>query len=162
MNVFQFALLIGAIGAAAISWRLPHSLLWIAVATASFVTSAFYEATGLPHPAAITLLCDALVCIVIDWCAREKWETRIFQVFQMSVLISVLRLFEVVQSHELYILALELCNWSALLLITGTAILERIGANDDGDRLRHSWRHYLHNAYTALRGARQTSHWRKN
>jgi len=171
MNEFQIAILIAAIGTAIASRHIPHAVMWICLGAVNAVICDLYYASGLAYPAAITLLCDAMMCIAIDWCAREKWELRLFQVFQFSVLLSVFRLLEVVlqneayifvPSHETYVFWLEICNWAALVLIAGTAFLERLRADDDGYYFRRPWRGYIRDAYSALRGARQTSHWRKN
>jgi hypothetical protein len=117
-------------------------------------------AYDLPYPAAMNLACDALLCLLIDRYANEKWELRLFNIYQFSVLVSVLRLTETITSGYVYATMLELCNWVALLLITGTAIMGKVRSND-GIVLRYSWGAYFRRAYTNLRRPRETPHWWK-
>ncbi len=159
LNEFQLAILVGAIIAALISYKLPRALLWMFLGGTVAVACDFYYAYGLPRPAAFTLASDALLCLSIHWFAKERWELRIFNIYQLSVLISLLRLPGVIASPYVYTLLLELLNWAALLFIAGTAILGRVGA---GDYLFYrDWRSRVHRAYTYLRSPRETAHWRK-
>lgn len=157
MNEFQFVLLVGAIITALLSRRLPRSHLWIAAGASSFVVSTAWWRYDMPYPPAFTLGLDAAVCLLIYFFGRERWEERIYQIFQLSVLVSLVYLagpieigtFTIHMSHWLYVVMLEICNWLALAVIGGTAILDGIKEHESGagyargHRVRHaraSWR----------------------
>lgn len=157
MNIFQIAMLAGACTVALIGHKLPHAWLWISLGAVNAIACDIFYAYNLPYPAAFTLACDALLCLTVHWFARERWELGLFVIFQFSVLISVLRLWSVIDGEDTYRLALELCNWAALLMIAGTAILGGAG----GHVLRNAWRDYVLRAYRYLRSPPKTPHWRK-
>lgn len=159
MNEFQIAILIGAIATAFISRHLPHAIMWIFFAALNAVACDIYMASGLPHPEVMNLSCDALLCLAIHWKAQERWELRLFNIYQLSVLFSVLRLLNMITSEYAYATALELCNWAALFLISGTAIFGKVRPNDSV--LRNNWRAYVRRAATLLRRPRETPHWSK-
>lgn len=123
MNEFQIALLIGAALTALISISQARALLWISVGVASFVISTWYARQSLPYPEAITALCDASICFMLYFLARERWEIYLFVLFQGSVLVSTAYLAGVIGPHWAYIAALEGINWLALCVIGGTAAL---------------------------------------
>lgn len=158
MSEFQAALLIGALITAIISRKLPHAWLWIRVGALSFIASTAYSRYGLPYPPAFTLACDAAVCLAVYHKAVEMWEVYFYKVFRASCLISLLYLFGFVGSHWTFVVALELCNWAALLLIGGTAIL---AGNAGGNHSVASWVGRVHSFRSALRAPRSESPWHK-
>lgn len=159
MNGPQLAILAWAIGTALVSYRLPHAVLWICLAGADAVACDLYRSAELAYPAAFALASDALLCLAIHWLARERWELRLFNIYQLSVLISVLRLPSMIAPEYAYDMLQELCNWAALFLIAGTARLEGLGAR--GIFPRGFWGAYIHRAYSHLRAPRSTPHWTK-
>lgn len=159
MNEFQLALVIGALITALISFRLPRAWRWIAAGAASFVASTAYYRYGLPYYPAFTLVCDASVCLAVYAFAKERWEERIYNIFQLSVLISLLYMSNVIADHWLYIVCLELLNWVALLTIGGTAIWDRVKGNA-GNPYGRRWAD-LHSSDIALRAARRSDPWHK-
>lgn len=156
MNSFQIALLIGATITALISSHLPRAWLWIGCGAVSFIASTAYARYGLPYPPAFTLACDAAVCLAIYGLAKEKWELLAYDVFRLSVLISLLHLFGAIESHWLYVVALELCNWLALLVIGGTAILAGVAGENS---TFGPWLVRLRGAQLSLRKARPARPW---
>jgi hypothetical protein len=135
VNEFQIALLIGAALTAALSWRLPRSLLWISAGVASFVLSTAWARYGLPYPAWFTGVCDASVCLLVYFFGRLKWEMGIGYLFQASVLLSIGYLTGVIGPHYAYIVGLEAINWAALLFINLTVVTSLLGKNG----VRSSW-----------------------
>lgn len=136
MNEFQAALLVGAAFVALVSWRLDRSLLWIAVGALSFVASTAWSRFGLPMPPLFTALCDAAVCFAIYVWAKQAWELLLCQLFRASVLISVVFVGFTIATKSgpspTYVALLEAVNWIALLLILGTAAMQRINADGRG------------------------------
>jgi len=151
MNEFEIILAIGALITAYIARGLPRAWLWIAAGALSFAASSAYWKLGLPHHGAFTLVCDSLVCLSIYFIGREQWETRLYNVFQFSVLISILRMAGFLDYGVVYAGMLELCNLAALLLIGGTAILDGVA---DENRSFGDWSGNLHRVRVSLRKAR--------
>lgn len=153
MSEFQVALLIGLLITGAISSKLPRAWLWLACGAASFVLSTAYARYGLPHAPAFTLAADSAVCLAVYFFGVERWEiSGIYRIFQASVLISIFRLSNIIADQWTYVVALEILNWAALLLIGATSILDRARADE-----RHSdwnWDPHLHRSNIALRKAR--------
>lgn len=149
MNEFQIALMIGAALVALISIREPRALLWIGAGAASFVISTWYARINMPYPEAITALCDASICFLLYFAARERWEIYLFILFQGSVLVSTAYLAGVIGPHWAYIAALEGINWLALGVIGGTSALSWVRYAPSGNR------HWAHNY---IRGADRSLH----
>jgi hypothetical protein len=122
VNEYEAVLLTMALITAALSRKLPRAWLWIFAGFCSFVLSAVYWRLGLPHHPAFTAFADSSVCLAIYFNARERWEMGLYKVFQLSVLISLLKLGGFMPDGLWYPAALELINVAALLLISGTAI----------------------------------------
>jgi len=152
MNEFQLALVIGAAVTALISSRLPRAWLWIALGAASFILSTAYARFDLPYAPAFVISCDAAVCLSVYFWGRERWEENLYKIYQLSVLISLLHMSNFIAAHWLWVVFLEGLNWSALLLISGTAILDRIKAN--GGSTSIYWLPDLSRSDLALRRSR--------
>jgi hypothetical protein len=151
MNEFEIILAVLAVFTAIIARNLPRAWLWIAAGALSFAASSAYWKFGLPHHGAFTLVCDSLVCLSIYFLGREQWETRLYNVFQFSVLISILRMAGFLDYGVVYAGMLELCNLAALLLIGGTAILDGVA---DENRSFGDWSGNIHRVRVSLRKAR--------
>lgn len=160
MNEYQSILLLFAIFIGVISPNLPRAWLWIGCGAASFFLSTAYARYGLPHAPAFTLACDSAVCLAVYFFGAERWEiSGIYRIFQASVLISILRLSNIIADQWTYVVALEILNWVALFLIGATSILDRARANEG-----HSdwnWNPHLHRSDLALRRSRQTQPFHK-
>ena len=162
MNEFQIALMLGAIGTAAISWKLPHSWLWIGAGAMSFIASTIYFRMGYPYYPVATLFFDGCVCIAIYGTARERWELLAMGLFQCSMLVSltysyILFFAPFLANHWLYVVLLEIINWAVLALIAGTAIFnwERAGGNN----ALLNWMSGLRGRLNSLRQARSQDPW---
>lgn len=136
MNEFQAALLLGALVTAALAYRVPRAVLWIGVGAACFAITTAWARYGLPYPPAFTAACDAAVCLLIYFFGKRRWEMRLWNLFQCSVMVSILYLAGIIGPKWAYVAALELVNWLALLLIAGTAITARAGENGNAFSLR--------------------------
>lgn len=158
MNEFQIALLMGAILTALISGVLPMARLWILAGAVSFVASVIWAGYSMPYPPFFNVMADAIVCLLIYFGASEKWELKLYNIFQLSILLNLMRLAGVMNDNYLYGVMLELCNWAALALIAVTAILARM--RDDTGALDHS-RLYFRRIGHSLRGARAKASFHK-
>lgn len=128
MNVWQFALLLGALVTLFHARNVKRADLWIFCGGASFIVSAGYEAMGWPYPPFVGMVCDAaLVCLPIYFLARRQWEIWVFRVFQAMVLWNLLYLAGLSVPHYWHVTGLETLNWIALLLINATAYLQGAG-----------------------------------
>lgn len=155
MDGFQSALLFAAVATTIVAWNLPHAALWILVAGVNFAAGSIYQHLGLPNHTFAVMMMDAAVCILTYFVAREVWETRLYNLYQLSVMISLLRLSGAIGSNTMYVVALELVNWAILALIGGTVMLNWIRADDHG-LSHHDWRAHIHRVALSLREARHT------
>lgn len=152
----QIALVIGAIITALISWHLPRARIWLLAGAASFIASTAYARFGLPHSPAFTLSCDAAVCLLVYALASEEWHLRIFDIFRLSTLVTLLHMFGVIETHYLWIVSLELLNWAAMLLMVGTGIAAGIA---NGVYPIGSWSGSVRRLGRALRTPRKSPRW---
>ncbi|MDO6967005.1 hypothetical protein [Rhizobium alvei] len=159
MSVWQFYLAIGALVALALSYRIPRAFLWVCAMALSFIASVAWQRSELPYYPAAVLAFDAMVCLLIDAFAKERWEAMLFNVYRISVGISILRLFSIIDNTTLYVVTLELCNWAALAVVIGTSLLRRGPVY--GNSLWDRWNSYIRRAYTYLRAPRSADHWFK-
>lgn len=153
MNEFEIILLVLALVTAYIARELPRAWVWIFAAFLSFAASAIYWRLGLPHHPAFTAFCDSSICLAVYFVGKERWEMRLYKVFQFSVLVSLIKLGGFIPEGALYPAALEILNVVALLVIGGTAILA--GASDERHTFGHR-RRPVHRAMHPLRAARAT------
>lgn len=161
MSVWQLALLIGAISAGMLVRDDRRSLIWIIAGAASFIISTAYQRSGLPGWPVATALCDAALCLLIYVGGRFQWELVLWKVWQTSVLISILYVYNWIPSRYVYVTALEVANWCALIVISGAAISRQVG---------HAWgsHHsswFIRSLCSALRSihseSRRTPWWEK-
>lgn len=156
MNQYEVALLIMALVTAFVARGLPRAWLWISVGALSFVVSATWWRLHLPYHPAATLVCDALVCLTIYSLAREEFEIWLFNLFRLSVLISLLKLFGAIHENWVYAASLESVNFAAMLLLGGTGILAR---SANGGHTFGSWIGSFRWLGRALRASRRTPRW---
>lgn len=122
MNIFQLALLFGAIAATAASWKpLPRAKWIIALMTVMFILPTAYSRFGGDMPALIVAMCDISIIVLIICIGKDAWEDKIAYIFFFSALTSVVELTGFGWPHWFYVLLLEGWNWAALALITVTA-----------------------------------------
>ncbi|OVE94433.1 hypothetical protein B7W85_12850 [Allorhizobium ampelinum] len=159
MNNFQAALALGAGAALIVSLHIPRAWLWIALGVASFVLSTAYARAGLPFPEAFAIACDMVVVLFIYHLGKEKWEMRLWRIFQTMILLNLLYLWGVIGPHSAYIIVLEILNWIALIVIVGTAAVE--WARGVAGHFRFDRHRYLRRAYVALRSERAHAAWHK-
>lgn len=102
---------------------------------------------------------DGAVCLWIYHTGREHWELAVWRVFQAMVLINLLYLGGVIIPHSVYVSVLELLNWAALAIMSGTAFLERIGHEG---RLWFGRTRGFYWLASALRQERSSNPWHQN
>lgn len=154
-SVWTYLLILVAVFVWNIAGDLPRARVWILAGAVSFFASTAYIDLGLPFHPVVTLFFDAAVCLAIYFGGRETWEVRTYQIFQLSVLFSIFKMSKIIDSATLYASLLELCNLSALLLIGGTALLEKARANE-GDGILGYRNRSLSRARFSLRKARSS------
>jgi len=134
---WTLALIIMAGVALALSTGVPRAWRWIALGGLSFFASTLFLDYG-PWPQwhpVFTFACDALVCFVIFLTYMEfgghDWELGVFIAFTASCFASLFRLAGWIPIDWVYASTLELCNAGALLWITWTGIIEKIGRHEN-------------------------------
>ena len=127
MPWYWIALVVGALTAAALAWRVPRAPIWILAGAASFVASVAWHKANLPYPAVFGAFTNLAVCFALYAYAKLKWEMRVWNCFHLMIVIDLLYLSGWIYSRYDYALALELANWLALLIIGTAGIAERAG-----------------------------------
>lgn len=133
MDVFQTALLIGAIVVATINYNQPRALFWIALAAANFAFTDwyFYHALSwLPHPF-VTGVADAFLVIFLATYGIHRWERFVRYAYMLSILVSLSYLAGWIPNRTSYAIGLEGCNWIALLIMGSAGIARLIDAKSD-------------------------------
>lgn len=124
MDIFQTALLIGAVFVAILNYNEKRALLWIAVGALNFTLTALYQDHALlwlPHPF-VTGVADATTVILLATCGIYKWERFVRYAFMVSILVSIAFLLGWIPDRTSYVIGLEGCNWLALLVMGGSGI----------------------------------------
>ena len=153
INPFAIPLALFSVVVLVVAKDMPRARLWIGSMAAAFAASGLYWDLGLPYHPAATAFCDALVCLTVYFFAREEWEAVLYRVFQGSVLISLLRLSGFIEDSTVYAIALEACNWLALIMIGGTALLDKVSAH--GGISHRRWHGRILRISPSLRQARK-------
>jgi len=130
VDAWLLAGLLLALGASFGNWR---AWSWLGAAAVSYATSTMYWRTGLPHPAFIGGIMDALICLGIYFFGRFRWEMWVWRLFQFSLLVNLIYLGATFggtgsQLHNAYAVTLEAVNWLALFWIGGNGLAQAIGA----------------------------------
>lgn len=144
--------------AASLICRNRRALGWIACGAASFALTLAWQYSELPYHAGICALADAAQCLLIYFFGRYKWELALYRVWQVSILLGIMRFFGLIASQYGFVTALELCNWAALAVIVApkyTASLSDVAPD-------WRWPHrHLHRALRSLRETRAETPWHK-
>ena len=144
MEWYQTALLVGSCVTMLASWNLPRARFWILMGAVSFAISSWYWNAGLPYPSAFGAGTNLIICFFLYALAVQQWELRVWNCFHLMIAIDILWLlgwidnainfvnsfdipaFQIqVESHYVFAVMLELCNWLALAVIFTTGLLER-------------------------------------
>lgn len=159
MNQFQLYLVIGALVATVISLNVPRAWIWILSGAASFAASTAYSRYGMPYPSAFGIACDSFVVLAIFHFSKLNYELVLWRIFQSMILINILYLAGLIGPKWAYVVALEVMNWAALLVISGTAISKRVDKHEGGTG--GVGINYLRGARLALQRERANDPWHK-
>lgn len=137
MTTIESVMLIGYGLGIVVALGQVRAMLWLAVAALVFLASSFYWRAGLPHPELLAGGLDAAVCLAIYFTGRRRWEMWVWRLFQVMLLINILRLAGGLQvfyrvDHNAYAATLEAMNWLVIIVAGGTAGLKRIGYDHVG------------------------------
>lgn len=136
------AIILGiALAAAVVSVNHMRGLLWIAAVCASFYLSGLYWDSGLPEPALVGGMCDAIVCLSLFFLASKIWEFWLWGIMLASVFVNCM-LLAVDGEYLLFLsICLEVLTAAALFLVLGISGFVRRGKTNVV--AFHSWRHIL-------------------
>lgn len=132
-NPFAIALMIAAGIALLATWKTPRAWLWIGLGGASFLASSIVWDLGYRdmHPV-FTFTADALVVLAMHMWVREQWELPIQLCFLVSTFSSLLKIGGFIGDGIIYASLLELCNFLALLWMTGVGLTDLLNRNERG------------------------------
>ena len=141
ISLWELSLLIFAFITALISKNNIRGLVWISAAMLNFMLCIGYYELQLPHHPGFVLFLDLSLCIVIDIYRKYEWELQIYNLFRISVIVSICRIFELPLTETFYTPVLELINWLVLIIVFNRSL---INSNMVG--------HYVKNYITACLG----------
>lgn len=87
---YQWGLIIGALIAFVLAYRVPRAGMWLGLGAASFVLSTAWVRFGLPHGAAIGAATNLVVCMFLYVYARRRWEMRVWNCFHVMITLDIL------------------------------------------------------------------------
>lgn len=156
MDIYEFALLIGACIAAFICIHDRRALAWIGLGVTNFAATAWYyrHASAIP-PSFVTGCTDCVTGLLILWLGRFRWEKWLLTVFQLMALTDLCMLAGLIPDQYTYAVALELLNWAALAIVGGTCGMERLDAWMGRQALGSGIGRSVHRAHLAARTPRQ-------
>lgn len=160
MHWYQSILLAGAVIAAALAWNVPRAVLWISLGALSFLASSWWHDAGFPYGAAFGASTNLAVCYVIYALAQLRYELRVWNSFHLMIVLDLLYMSGVIETHYTFAVSLELANWLALVIIGTTGILERVRYGRRDIPWRPGWLHNLHRALFAER--KRPPFWRES
>jgi hypothetical protein len=144
-----------------VSRRVPRARIWVGLVSLGYFAPLAYYELGGPLQFMPNILMDTCTCLVIDRLARERWELWLFNIYRLSVFVSVVawgtHICMGATPQLAYAISLEAINWAALLLIGGTGILEA-SYRGWGIAIRGRPRP-LFRAWARLRSSRSTHSW---
>lgn len=121
----------GALVALFISWPIKRARFWVALIMVGYFVPRYWDLAGIGQIYMFNLLVDSFICLIIERYAKTAWEVRIYNVYRISALTSLLFLTgQVMLTYfstpstfmgyyfEGYGTILEIWNWTALAIIT--------------------------------------------
>jgi hypothetical protein len=156
MEWYHYVMAGAAIAAAVIARKTPRAWLWVAALAAAFIISVGYlrgyQAIELSNlsaaytdgemvpllrdwlpPSIVAAACDALVCVMIYFLGKERWETLWLYGICLAMMGTNLLYasgliigFPPIPDRGTLGAILEAMNLAALVLIGGTGILDRV------------------------------------
>lgn len=141
MEWYHATLLTMAVVAVVLAWRVPNAAAFVALGFFSYLSSAAWHNAGFPYATLYGASTNLVICYVIyRYGANVRWEAKLMACFVLMLLIDLLYVFGVIKSQYNFAVSLELVNAYALLLISATGILQRMG---NGHRFSHPYRSFL-------------------
>lgn len=161
MQWYHETLLIMAMVAVILAWKVPKAALWVGFGAFSYVTSIWWHNSDFPYATLYGAATNFLTCIAmfsVGGSKWPKWEMRIFACFILMLLIDLLFACGVIETQYIFAVSLEVVNAYALLVISAAGIVERVGG---GRNLSHPYRNilaYIHRAVFS-EGKKQYPRW---
>lgn len=125
MHWYIALLAIFAIAVTVLAWRVPRAAMWVGLGALSFCASGWWHDSGLPYGAAFGAFTDIAVVFALYAYARLLYELVFWGCFILMMLIDLLLLTHVINSHWDFAVGLEVANWLALLSIGLAGLADR-------------------------------------
>lgn len=113
MNTWQ--LILGFSAVFVVMWR--HDLrvsLWVCLASIAFILPDWIYGIDI---CLVNGIVDSFTCILIYLFGRYQWEMKLYGVWLFSILTSWMHSVGIIHSHFTYAVVLEICNWTALVIM---------------------------------------------
>jgi hypothetical protein len=124
----------------------PRGVGWVAAFTAAFFLSGWYWRSPGLSPELVAGLCDAAIVALVVVMGRYVWEMWAGLIAMACMLVNIVYLVNNVSGagvvpHDIYSVALELLNLTALLTIGGVSAFQQKGST--GGIAFHPWVSFL-------------------
>ena len=123
ISIWQFGLLVGALITIFISFKNMRGITWVLIAALNFILCTAFQRAGLPYHPGFVLFLDLSTCIVIDIYRKYQWELQIYNLFRISVIVSICRIFELPLTETFYTPLLEFINWLVLIIVFNQSLI---------------------------------------
>ena len=157
MDIFAYALMVGAVVALILSRNVPRAWAWICLGIISYTLSAFMHDANIPYAALLGVVTDFAIAIAILAFAKRRWEIAVVDCFGFMILVDLMWTANMIPSRYLYVTILELANWAALIVIGVTGVLQE--ATDGGLSARSRLSRLAGHAYRYLRESAAYPRW---
>lgn len=146
--------------AVALAWNVPRAVFWLSLGALSYVSSAMWHNAGLPYGTFYGAATNLLICYGLWIYADQRWEMRLWNLFHLMLMVDILYMTGAIADHLIFAEALELINFLAMLLISGTGIVERADGIRSGP-YRNRWIDSFHRRLWPERSMASRPWWQK-
>lgn len=98
---------------------------WLIIGAVSYVVSMAYQFSGLKFYRIFAGTCDSFVCILINFYGKYLWEKILWQLWKISVLVSILSVYGIIYNEFYYKLLIECVNWGLIGWVSGIIFFEK-------------------------------------
>lgn len=127
MEWYHATLITMAAIAVALAWRIPEAVVTVGIGSFLYATSAWWHLGGLPGAMFYAVSTNLVMCFLLYPMPETagRWVDKVFSCYILMLLIDLLYVCGIIQSHYIFAVSLEIVNAYALLLIWAAGIAER-------------------------------------
>jgi len=128
MQWYHEALILMAVFATILAWRVPWAVIIVAVGSIFYAATAFLHNVGFPYGVLMGAISNLIMCTGLAMISNpSRMIDRVFSCYILMILIDLLFVTRVIETQYIFAVSLEVVNAYALLLICITGFVERAG-----------------------------------